>query len=194
MKTPPQRLQPGTDGPPRLVRAINELREFAISAKVRRGRGLLVRETSGGTNLSVEVPEAAAGGAGESQRMLVTAVFNDYLVCNGPDGAVNVAKPWRLRRNPFHGNTVAFVDEQGRAYSVAYTYDGASVAASPSVRRTVSIIAAATATFTETQVVIPRIKTGFDYVDVMTSGNGTGVAGVDLIDLNTDGRAWARER
>lgn len=120
--------------------------------------------------------------------MLVDSIHADYLECTGPNGVVQVAKPWRLRRTPFDGQTISFTDEQGRDYSALYTYDGF-------VRRTVSIVSAGFDTFSEAQVVIPRIKIEFDYIDVFTSSNGTGVAEApDLIDLNTDGRAWARER
>lgn len=159
----------------------------------------MARETSHGTILRSTAQAVEGGSAGTSQRMLVTAIFADYLQCTGPDGSVRVAKPWRLRRRPFNGNTVTFTDELGNNYSVTYTYDGGDVSAS--VRRSVSIVSAGVATFTETQVVIPRIKVNFDYIDVIESGNGTGVVdadaidlGITLIDINSDGRAWARER
>lgn len=193
MRSPPQRLVEGRDGPPRLVRGINDVREYAISKSILRVNGGRVRETSGGTSITIDEAQVSEGGAGLSQRMLVTAIYGDYYVCSGPDGAVQVAKPWRLRRTPFDGQTISFTDEQSRTYSAAYTYDGIDET-TPSVRRSVEIVSAGTATFSESQVVIPRLKVSFDYIDVMESENGTGVSGVDLIDLNTDGRAWARER
>ncbi len=183
----------GRDGPPRLIRSFNELRDRVIAITIRRVKGAKARETSGGTSITIDEAQATTAGAGESQRALITAVHGDYYDCTIDGEPVQVAKPWRLRRNPFNGNSVSFVDEQARAYSVGYTYDGASDD-DPSVRRTVQITSSGTDTFSETQVVIPRIKTSFDYIDVMTSENGTGVSGIDMIDLNTDGRAWARER
>ncbi len=181
----------GRDGPPKLIRSFNEILEFVIAKSITRIRGGRARETSGGTSLTIDEVEAS-GGAANSQRALVTAVHGDYYDCTIDGSAVQVAKPWKLRRNPFNGTTISYTDEQGRTYSITYTYFGADSSTS-SLRRSLAVVSTGDP-FIETQVVIPRIKTGFDYIDVIESSNGTGVSGVDFIDINSDGRAWCREQ
>jgi len=103
----------------------------------------------------------------------------DYVVCRTWDGStegdtdVAIAKPMKLRNSI----TSATIDGVG----VTYSY-GAS-----KVERTATIGAV-----TEDQVIVPRYLVN-DLIFATSSTGGTGVSGQSKIDLNVDGRAWAKK-
>lgn len=178
----------------------NQLVEYVQSLPVRPGRNVFIRHTTQGQMLDVTPGGATAppGEPGTIKRYLLRSVENDHLICDEVDGAAGVliAKPWRLRRSPFHGVSLSFIDERNRTYTSLYTYTS-------SILRRVVVNGVEPGEF---QVVIPRYKPDFDYIFASTAENGTGVSvttgsgptavttAVELIDINADGRAWARER
>lgn len=137
-----------------------------------------VHQNTHGTALRIKrIPPGTVEGAPiEIKRLKVTAVLDDTLTCTGLDGAdvgteFVVAKPFRLRKTPFHNKTIG-----GRAY----VYQSAT-------NRTVRV-----GTILEAQEIIPLFNLNFDEIHVIDATGISGLAGVKWIDLNTDGRAWAR--
>lgn len=119
----------------------------------------------------------------------VVSVQTDYLVCNPLDGAtgvastdvVNVALPYLLRRTPFDGST-----REG----ISYTYTS-------NIQRTAS-----DGSDTETQVIVPSYAAGDSIFAMRGVLRGTGAVlvdgnnnttALDWIDMNFDGRAWAKD-
>lgn len=173
-------------------RAVNELLDKVKTqaAELRRLNDL-VRERI----LGPQFKESGGGEQGVIKMFRVEEVRDDYLVCNDmlgtADSLQNVAKAWRLRRKPFDGLTIDFVDERNQPYSAFYTHQTA-------VRRTVRISTpGSTLTLEESQVVVPKWKPVFDFIFASkTQKTGVIVDSVELTwqDINADGRAWARER
>jgi hypothetical protein len=125
------------------------------------------------------------GAAGDSVvPCLVQSVGNDYLICKTyvdstlGDDDLYVAKPFKLRRSPFHGETIN---------SLSYSY------LSP-IARTVSH--ASTPTWVMTQTVVPAYTLNFDIIYAISSSKIGMVteAGSDIkyLDINADARQWAR--
>lgn len=119
------------------------------------------------------------------------SVQNDYLTCRAFNGTTEdtkdifIAKPFRLRRTPFDGLTIAFSSD-GENYSAAYAYASAN-------KRAVTISGTA-----ETQIVIPRFKVDFDLIYARTvredlNLRATNGSKITLLDINADGRAWAKQ-
>lgn len=118
----------------------------------------------------------------EIAQMQIVGVAGDYLQCRKYSGTsasgptVSVAKPYLLRKTPFNG-----ASRNGISYS--YTSD---------VSRTASLSGE-----TETQVVVPSYVVGDIIYAIKGVVGGVGVtltAGtISWLDLNVDGRAWAKE-
>ena len=172
---PPDELR----DPSRASGWLNKLLSFVKSNQLVEGVGYRLLRTTRGTALEIQAGGGGGGSPGKLRRYLVNAVEADHLVC---DDGVIVAKPWRLQRTPFDGNAIVFEDERSRTYTASYQY-------SSHILRKVRI-----GVVEEFQVVVPRYKLGFDYIFASESENGTGVTGATLVDVNADGRAWARER
>jgi hypothetical protein len=130
------------------------------------------------------------GGGGDYRvvRFRLKGVYDDYLECRQLNGTtetgptVKVAKPYNLRKAPFHGKTIN---------GITYTYASAQVRAktrtSPSA--------------TETQAIVPAYLvagTNYDgdeiYACKPSGGTGVKIGGVDVVwlDINNAGRAWAK--
>ena len=115
-------------------------------------------------------------------KLTISSVDGDYVICTTPSGAtVNVAKPYLLRRTPFDGTT------SGRD-GITFTYS------SDSQRE------ADDGTDTETQVVVPSYVSGDTIYAIRYPVGGTDVTtggspdeSVTYLDINTDGRAWAKK-
>ena len=114
------------------------------------------------------------------QQFAVVKVATDYVVCNrsssisSEGGEVKVALPYLLRRTPFDGLS---------RNSISYTYASA-------IQRT--------AGGSETQLITPGYVAGDIIYGISGVSGGTGVSDegelpVDWLDLNLDGRAWAKE-
>lgn len=114
------------------------------------------------------------------QQFQVVSVGTDYLVCsrhNGTSaeaGSVKVALPYLLRKTPFDGKT---------RNSIAYTY---------------SSVTQRTAGGSEAQLITPSYVADDIIYAISGVTGGTGVTDensepVTWLDLNLDGRAWAKE-
>lgn len=123
-------------------------------------------------------------------RFRLKAVYDDYLECKQLDGTtevgsiVKVAKPYHLRRTPFHNKTIN---------GITYTYTG--VQSRTKTRDSPSE--------TENQVIVPAYQeavTGYggDEIYACKPSGGTGVKigwedeDVIWLDINNAGRAWAK--
>lgn len=121
-------------------------------------------------------PQAAGGGSAALQ-MRVKSVGNDTLTCRTWDGTdeggedVTVAKPYYLRRTPFHNTTNA------DGWLLTYT-SGAARTATKASEDDVD------------QVIDPPYASN-DLIYVIAPSGGTGVAGATLVDINADAREWA---
>jgi len=124
---------------------------------------------------------------GSVYRFRLKAVYHDYLECKQLDGTtfapevtVKVAKPYNLRKTPFHGKTIN---------GITYTYTGTQ-------SRTKTREGA-----TENQVITPAYQVavpGYDgdeiYACKPSGGTGVKIDDEDVIwlDINNAGRAWAK--
>ena len=125
-------------------------------------------------------------GAGESLTAQVVAAQNDYLECKIYDEVsatagvtIFVAKPWMLRRTPFHGATITYLNGQ----SITYTYVSQR-------ERTANDGATS-----ETQVMTPDYYVG-EVIDVIEKRTNVALpdgSKATLQDRNTCGRFWAQE-
>ena len=134
------------------------------------------------------VKRKVGGGGYRVVRFRLKGVYDDYLECRQLNGTtevgptVNVAKPYHLRKTPFHGKTIS---------GITYNYVGAQTRAKT---RTSPYT-------TETQVIVPAYLvavTGYDgdeiYACKPSGGTGVKIGGVDVVwlDINNAGRAWAK--
>ena len=115
----------------------------------------------------------------------VVSVQTDYIQCAALDGFsgsgdYKIAMPYLLRKTPFDGKTRNSID---------YTY-------SSNIKRT-----ATKGSDVETQVIVPSYVVGdtiyaafnvIGFLDVIFTINGVETL-IEWLDLNIDGRAWARE-
>ena len=179
MNTPPRKIsETGLYRP--VWREFNRLIDYVREISPVGGRNIRQTRTMNGTLTLADAVSQTPGEPGSISKYTIAVIHDDYWEAD--DGSL-IAKPWRLRRTPFDGQSITFDDENGGTYTVTYNY-------TTSIKRTATI----GSTFTELQVVIPRMKVDFDHVYAMVSDNGTGLTGIDLIDINADGRAWARSR
>lgn len=128
------------------------------------------------------------------KRYVVKSVSDDHLVCRTWDGVtegaadVKVAKPFILRKTPFHGKTLTV---NGNTLTYSYT---------SGTQRTVT-----KGSNSETQVIIPGyVATGSGYQGnqiyvircdsgvILNPGQQTEER-LTLMDVNADGRMWAKQ-
>jgi hypothetical protein len=159
---------------------IDYIREISPVA----GRGVIVSRTANGTLLHAD---AAAEAGSKVQQFKLKEVFGDYIRCHSWDGTtegqpdVFIAKPFRLRRDPFDQQTIVFDD-----YTASFSYTN-------NTKRTSTIDGVA-----EEQVVVPHYKPDLDIIYAIDC-DGLAITTNDdepisMIDLNLDGRAWAGPR
>lgn len=132
-------------------------------------------------------PSGTASGGVIVQQMKIVAVGNNFLECNPYDGlsvdtetSILVAKPYLLRRAPFEDN--------GRD-DLTFTYTDGST-------RTAS-----NGSDTEDQVITPSYVAGDVIYAVRGVVGGTDVENtsatddppVEWLDMNVDGRSWAKD-
>ena len=141
-----------------------------------------------GNSVCIEVPESRGGGDYRVVRFRLKAVYEDYLNCKQLNGTtevgptVKVAKPYNLRKTPFHGKTIS---------GITYNYTGAQ---SRTKTRT-------STSAKENQVITPAYQvavTGYDgdeiYACKPSGGTGVKIGDEDVVwlDINNAGRAWAK--
>ena len=169
-------------------KAFNNLRDYTMSLRPAKGRGIRHRHTSHGVVSSVKSSKVAALDSSLAKQFKVTAISNDTITCRAWDGTNNgetdivVAKPYRLRKTPWDGVTVSY-DFNGTIYSIAYSY------LTTSGFRTAQVTVGTTQT-TESQAIIPIYKVG-EIIYATEPDGGTDLASVSWLDLNVDARAWA---
>lgn len=177
LSSPPKKRETGALK--EVWQAYNALLEYTRSISVMQSgnRGVRVSRTSNGTLLAVDsVAEAATA----------TTVQSFIISSDGPDEWVattgeRIAKPWTLRRTPFDGQTLEYIDERNQTYSITFSYIS-------SFKRSVLVSGS-----TENQVIIPRFKLGRDVIFAIKIED-TGVAAApEWLDLNVDARQWAKE-
>lgn len=160
------------------------------------GKGIRMEWKRNGTVISAEPTEPQKRGAdGIVKQFRVLSVWDDVVYGVGWNGTSptsegqTIAKPYKLRRTPWHGQTVQYVLEDpisgDQSFSVSYNYFSGSF-------RTASITSGAF-TAVEKQVIIPKYQED-DIIYAAQPDGGTSVSGVDWLDINADGRAWARSQ
>ena len=126
-------------------------------------------------------PKQTAGfGYPKAHKLTVTSQSGDYITCDTPSGkSVDVAKPYLLRRTPFDGETRDGITYTYSSDSARQGDDGAN---------------------TEDQVIVPSYVVNDIIFAVRNPVGGTGVddgespaTNITYLDLNLDGRAWAKE-
>lgn len=181
MNTPPRKIPEseivtGSELNP----VIDYIREISVTG----GRGIKVDRKVTGTFLTAEIPKASIATPGAVRAYVLVTVNNDTYTCDDLEtlNRVTIAKPLRLRLTGWDGETVSLNDGNGSDYQAVFTFIS-------EVKRRIQIGA-----LSEIQVIVPGYKPGLDLIFASASENGTGISGVDLIDLNVEGRAWARSR
>lgn len=130
------------------------------------------------------------------QRYVVKSVSDDHLVCRAWDGVtegtvdIKVAKPWDLRKKPFHGKTRTIGSN-----TFTYSYTSAT-------ERTVT----KSTSGSETQIIIPQYvatgETAFKGNEIWAIRCDAGVIlnegqnneeRLTLMDVNVACRAWAKK-
>lgn len=145
---------------------------------------------AGGLNISPDgltVPTtsrplaAALAGGARVTRLRFHSEENDYIICHSWDGttegstAINVAKPWKLRHD---------ADNYADVTSLSTTSADE-----------VDVDDGGGGEDEETWVVTPSYQADDEIYALRVPGTGVTVSSVELglIDLNIDGRAWAKE-
>lgn len=119
-------------------------------------------------------------GGGKVEQSKVVSVFSDYLTCISIRSGTStgtyfaVAKPYKLRRAPFHGQTI-------NGITWTYSTDGSRLATDSSL--------------SQTEIIVPRYTEGSDLIYIINAdhteiADGSGEE-ITKIDANVDGRAWA---
>lgn len=149
------------------------------------------RATNRVLGMPVETPQQSRRNIPTSEliRFVVKSVSDDHLVCRTWDGTnegtvdIKVAKPYILRRTPFHGKTLTV-----NGNTLTYSYASGT-------QRTVTKSGGS-----ETQIIVPGyVATGSGYqgnqVWAARCDAGVTVSGetVFLVDVNIDGRMWAKQ-
>lgn len=170
-------------------RAYNDLIDFARELAVSpNSRGIRVSRTANGTLLVAEPSSAEEGFAVRMFRL--KSVQDDYVTCREWDGTtereadVLIAKPFDLRVTGWNGQTVVYQLE-GPLGGATRTISYAKV--------TATLRKATGAGITEDQAVRPFYVVDRTIIFAARPKNGTGVDAADTwIDINTDGRAFAK--
>ena len=183
-------------------REFNRLIDFCREIQVTSVRNGKLTRTMNGTMMVGETggESAPAQAPTNITQMRVKSVADDHLVCvkwteavlggsldeipttDSLEGRFEeiVAKPWRLRKTPFHGRTVRIpLEFSPFAMTVQYNYLGASARNATKLGEGI----------VEKQYIVPRYVTG-DVIFVGTA-DATGIPGVNYVDINVDGRAWS---
>jgi hypothetical protein len=181
-------------GSHRLVGWLNKLLWFGMANRLVEGVGYRLSRTWRGTSLEI----ATGGGSGSSLKAYqIVSIENDFYSCLAWTGSattgdeVYIARPFEHMVSNWNGRSIAY-DSDGDAFTATYSYTSTT-------KRTKTVGAVA-----ETQVLVPYFKTGLHIIYAMkVSGLITAGAAftpvtdpndapITLIDLNLDGRAWAK--
>lgn len=172
---------------------LRRFRAFAVSCRLLPGVGYKLRHSTSGTILEIEPARGGGGTTTSAQLYKITNVKREYLVCRTWDGTTDgttdiyIAKPFKLRET-LTGETI---DNIAVAYS--YSSSGFDTYLIRTARATIS-----GQVTSEKQIVVPRYLVGDKIyampcsAAVITASDGLSIGTITLIDINVDGRAWAR--
>jgi hypothetical protein len=172
-------------------RLIDYVREIAVVG----GRNVEITRTINGTLI---VPQAVkSGGDSTIRQYRIKSIQNDFYTCRTWNGSeegttdISIARPFEHRVSNFNGQSVAYSSD-GDVFTATYSYTSAT-------KRTKTVSGVA-----ETQVLVPYFKTDFHLIYAvnvsapLTAGpsntpiTDTNDNPITLLDLNVDGRAWAK--
>jgi hypothetical protein len=178
-------------------RAAGWLNKFLRAAKasaVVDSPEIRVSESTHGTTLSLR----NKGGSGSAIRQFrIKTIQNDFYTCRAWNGTtegdddVYIARPFEHRVSTFNNRSIDYSSD-GDVFTATYTYASAT-------KRTKTVSGTA-----ETQVLVPYFKADFHLIyavavsDALTVGaSNTALTDpndnpITLLDLNVDGRAWAK--
>lgn len=163
---------------------------MAVRDQMRGGNAVRISNLTVGTlsNRDDFIEDSSEGGA-TVQRFKITSITNnDYLVCRTWDGTtlggtdVNVAKPYQLRRNPFHNKTIS---------GITYVY----TAGNPQ-RRTLTHAGLTPPNAASEEFITPAYAVDDNILavepggGVTTGGFSSTLAGATWEDINHNGRVW----
>jgi len=173
---------------------LNKLLRACKSRSVVSSADILVSESTHGTTLSLR----SKGGSGSAIRQFrIKTIQNDFYTCRAWSGTsegdddIYIARPFEHRVSNFNGQSIVYSSD-GDAFTATYAYTSATKR-----QKTISGTA-------ETQVLIPYFKGDFHLIyavavsDALTVGaSNTTLTDpnnnpITLLDLNVDGRAWAK--
>lgn len=185
---PPPRKEPETGIFRDVWKKLNEVIDYAREIAPVSGRGIKVDRTMNGALFSADIESAPS--PSRIQQFRLKEVGTNWLRCrswNGTtEGATNIyiARALTHRQSVFDGQSISFSSD-GDAFTASYVYSSATKRV-----KTISGVA-------ETQVIIPLYKVDFDVIYASECQQSTGLldpanAPIVLVDLNTDGRAWAK--
>jgi hypothetical protein len=173
---------------------LNFIIDYLRSITIGKCRGVRAVQGVNGTTLSID---QAATKPKQIRQFRVNSIENDFYTCHEWDGTtagaeeVYIARPFEHRVSNFSGQTIAYSSD-GDSFSATYAYTS-------STKRTKTIAGVA-----ETQVLIPLFKTDFTIIYAsevdfqLTAGpeftplTDPNDEPITLLDLNVDGRAWAK--
>jgi hypothetical protein len=176
-------------------REFNRIIDYVREISPVGGRNIRQIRTLNGTMTIAEA--VAAGSNTEVKQYRLKSIQNDFYSCRSWNGSTEgttdifIARPFQHRVSDWNGRSIAYSSD-GDAFTATYAYTSAT-------KRTKTIAGVA-----ETQVLVPYFKNDFDIlyaVDVkepikvgaaftaLTDPNGSPIT---IIDLNVDGRAWAK--
>lgn len=174
---------------------LNKFLRKCRAAEIVDSEDIVVSESTHGTTLRIRKPVGGSGSAIRQYR--IKSVENDFYTCRTWNGStegttdVFIARPFQHRVSDFNGRSIAYSSD-GDSFTASFAYD------SPT-KRTKTINGTA-----ETQVIIPYFKNDFDIIYAVTVSEPIKVGAsftsltdpnenpVTLLDLNVDGRAWAK--
>lgn len=194
MNTPPRRIpERGLYRP--VWEEFNRLIDYIREISPVGGRNIRQTRTMNGT-LFLADPISDDTGA-KIQQLRLKSIENDFYTCRSwsgeeeGDADIFVARPFGHRVSNFDGQSIAWSSD-GDAFTATYAYTSAT-------KRTKTISGTA-----ETQVLIPYFKTDFDLIYAITVKEPITIgvsntrltdpndAPIKLLDLNVEGRAWAK--
>lgn len=178
------------NGSGRMETWLNRLLRACIESRVVESPQIRPVQCSHGVVLEITQAPSPPGTPGVGRQFLVKEVLDNHLRCvefeNGSQGSQQmIAKPFDLRKAGWDGVTVTYMLYPSGSISISYTY------LSPFYRTALNQVGSAVTT--EAQVIIPYYVPDKSVIYAIQPDNGTGVAlANEWIDVNADGRAWAR--
>ena len=153
------------------------------------GSGVNVEYLPNGTRIGISRRDRSVPAELEVSAFRVTADGNDDFTGVEMEGdaatgqTVQIAKPYRLRRAGYHGQTITYTFA-GQTWRIGYSYTAASY-------RTATILAPSGQPV-ENQAIVPTYNPNESTIFAVKLIGRTGVSGVDWLDLNLDAREWAK--